>query len=68
MGILCFLFYEESYVPILLSWKAKKIRYETKNWAVRSKLDEHQFELKYVFRDFLMRPAHMREFSLKHGL
>lgn len=35
----------QSYVPLLLSQKAKKIRFETKNWAVRSKMDEQQVGL-----------------------
>ena len=35
----------QSYVPLLLSQKAKKMRFETKNWAIRSKMDEQQVGL-----------------------
>ena len=53
MGILLFFFLRESYVPYLLQKKAAKIRYETKNWAVRSKLDEREFSMTDLFESYL---------------
>jgi MFS transporter, DHA1 family, multidrug resistance protein len=67
MGFMVLFFYKESYVPILLSWKAAKIRHDTKNWAIRSRLDEHEFQLKNIYTDFIGRPATMREFMTAHA-
>jgi len=52
-------FLDESYVPLLLSRKAKKIRYETKNWAVRSKMDENPLTLERILTVYVTRPIKM---------
>ena len=49
----------ETYAPVLLSRKATKIRFETKNWAIRAKHDEqnvdfHELLVKYFLRPFEM--------------
>lgn len=51
---------KESYVPLLLSQKAKKIRFETKNWAVRSKMDEQPFSFKRIVTVYAARPIKVR--------
>ncbi|KAL9107685.1 MAG: hypothetical protein Q9187_008396, partial [Circinaria calcarea] len=49
----------ESYAPVLLQRRAKKIRYETKNWAIRAKIDEQQIDLHEIVVKYLFRPFHM---------
>jgi len=49
----------ETYAPVLLQRRAKKIRYETQNWAIHAKADEqrvdiHEIIVKYLFRPFTM--------------
>lgn len=49
----------ETYVPVLLKRKANRLRFETKNWALHSKLEETPvdikgFIVKYLSRPFLM--------------
>lgn len=56
VGLICV---PESYAPVLLQRRAEKIRYETKNWAVRAKKDEqrvdfHEIVVRYLFRPFQM--------------
>lgn len=58
-GALGFLCVPETFAPILLSRRAKKIRFETKNWAVRAKRDEEQFDIKSIVEKYLLRPFSM---------
>ena len=56
---LAFFICDESYTPVLLSRKASKIRFETKNWALHAPHDERQVDVheilnKYLYRPFLM--------------
>ena len=49
----------ESYAPVLLQRRAKKLRFETKNWAIHAKADENKVDsrdivLRYLFRPFAM--------------
>jgi len=61
MSILLYFFQAESFVPILLQRKASQIRFETKNWAIHSKLDERKFDLS-KFSFFLLCTAwHLRK-------
>jgi len=50
---------KESYVPLLLSQKAKKMKYETKNWAIHSKMDEQQFSISNILTVYAIRPLKM---------
>ena len=57
--ILAFFICDESYTPVLLSRKAAKIRFETRNWALHAPHDERQVDMheilnKYLYRPFLM--------------
>lgn len=56
MLIVMVIFLRESFAPILLQRKAYKIRYETKNWAIRSKLDEREFDAKEILFVYALRP------------
>ena len=49
----------ETFAPILLSRRATKIRFATKNWAVRAKYDEQQVDLKSIMEKYLLRPFAM---------
>jgi len=59
MLILIALTLKESYVPLILSQKAKKIRFETKNWAVHAKMDEQQFSAEKILTVYILRPLKM---------
>ena len=58
-GILGFLFVPESFAPVLLQRKAKKVKYETKNWAVHAKADEVEINLKRIGDTYLIKPFKM---------
>ncbi|MCJ1229926.1 hypothetical protein MMC12_006597 [Toensbergia leucococca] len=55
-GGIGFIVLPETYVPILLHRKAKKIRFETKNWSVRAKIDEAPVNLNDLVSRYLGRP------------
>ncbi|KAH8593232.1 major facilitator superfamily domain-containing protein [Bisporella sp. PMI_857] len=52
-------FIDESYPPVLLSRKANKIRQETKNWAIHSKLEETDLSFGSMARKYLIVPLEM---------
>jgi hypothetical protein len=56
MLFLMVVFLRESFAPVILQRKAKKIRYETKNWVVRSKMDEKEFDAKQIITVYMTRP------------
>lgn len=49
----------ETYAPVLLQRKAKKIRYETKNWAIRAPADEKKVDFKEIIEKYILRPFKM---------
>lgn len=59
LGCLGLIFIPETYAPILLQRKAKKLRYESKNWAIHSRMDEHQVDFKEIMNSYLLRPFKM---------
>ncbi|OTA56261.1 MFS general substrate transporter [Hypoxylon sp. EC38] len=46
----------ETYAPVLLTRKAHKLRMRTRNWALHSKLEEHDTDIKSFVRAYLLRP------------
>ncbi|KAJ5587703.1 Efflux pump bik6 [Penicillium hispanicum] len=50
---------DESYTPVLLSYKARRLRLETKNWALHSKLEEWDVSVKELANKYLVRPFQM---------
>lgn len=46
----------ETYAPVILQRRAKRIRYETKNWAIHAKADETQVNFKQLSQKYLIRP------------
>ncbi|KAL6799747.1 major facilitator superfamily domain-containing protein [Trichoderma sp. SZMC 28012] len=50
------LFIDESYPPLLLVYKAQRLRHETGNWALHAQFEEWQIDLRQLARKFLIRP------------
>jgi DHA1 family multidrug resistance protein-like MFS transporter len=55
-GILGLLTVPETYAPVLLKWRAEKIRHETKNWAVHSELDETPIHARSLLEKYFAKP------------
>ena len=45
--------------PVLHQRRARKIRFETKNWAIHSKLDEQQVDFNSITHVYLIKPFKM---------
>jgi DHA1 family multidrug resistance protein-like MFS transporter len=45
--------------PKILQQRAKRIRYDTKNWAIHSELDTREINFKNTLNVYLLRPFHM---------
>ena len=53
------LFCSESYAPRILQQKASRLRFETKNWAIRAAADEQRVDLRNIAQRYLLRPTAM---------
>ncbi|KAH8424304.1 MFS transporter [Aspergillus melleus] len=53
------LFHDESYVPVLLSQKAARLRHETKDWSIHAEHDELDISLNSIFHNYLALPLKM---------
>ncbi|KAL3422477.1 MFS multidrug transporter [Phlyctema vagabunda] len=53
IGLVCV---PETSHPKLLQQRAKKLRFEQKNWAIHSKADENQVDLHAIFHTYFFRP------------
>ncbi|KAK4541515.1 hypothetical protein LTR36_007961 [Oleoguttula mirabilis] len=49
----------ETLAPIILKKKAARLRYETKNWALHSKLEEEPVKVGALFRKYGLKPMQM---------
>jgi hypothetical protein len=58
-GTLAFFTVPETFAPVILQARAKKIRFETKNWAVHSVQDEKRVDLMTILNIYLLRPIKM---------
>lgn len=58
-GTLALIVISESYVPVLLSRKAAKIRFATKNWAIHAPHDENRVDMNDIVEKYLFRPFKM---------
>ena len=56
IGITALALLPETFVPVLLTQKAQKLRFETKNWALHSKQEETPVDLKGFITRYLTRP------------
>ncbi|GAB7360116.1 hypothetical protein MBLNU230_g7879t1 [Neophaeotheca triangularis] len=55
-GFIGWFIVDESLAPVLLSRRAKKIRFQTQNWAVRAPMDEKEVNAKELLQKYLFRP------------
>ncbi|KAF4984058.1 hypothetical protein FZEAL_671 [Fusarium zealandicum] len=53
------IFVDESYPPRLLVYKARRLRYETGNWALHAKFEEWDVSIKELAQKFLIRPVQL---------
>jgi len=49
----------ETFAPLLLQKRAKKIRFETKNWAIHAPADESKVDFMVIVQKYLLRPFAM---------
>lgn len=50
---------DESYAPVLLVYKARRLRHESGNWALHARFEEWDVSVKELARKFLMRPLQL---------
>jgi DHA1 family multidrug resistance protein-like MFS transporter len=50
------IFLDESYPPVILVYKARRLRYETGNWALHARHEEWDISIRDLARKFLVRP------------
>ncbi|KAI1077104.1 polyamine transporter 1 [Whalleya microplaca] len=53
------IFIDESYPPLLLVIKARRLRHETGNWALHAEFEEWDVSIKELARKFLVRPIQL---------
>jgi hypothetical protein len=58
-GTIGFFVIPETFAAVLLQRKAKKLRYQTRNWAIHAPADEKEINLKEIVEKYLLRPLHM---------
>lgn len=56
MSIICAIFLEESYIPVALIHKARRLRKETGNPNLRTELEESGIDFKRIATVYLVRP------------
>ncbi|BGO92279.1 hypothetical protein NBRC10512_001176 [Rhodotorula toruloides] len=59
VGLISVIVVPETFAPVILTRKAKKLRFETKRWALHSKHEENDFSLKHFAEKTLTRPILM---------
>ncbi|RQM05778.1 hypothetical protein DH86_00004153, partial [Scytalidium sp. 3C] len=57
--VLDLLFIDESYPPVLLAYKARRLRIEGKNWALHAKHEEWDISIGELSQKYLVRPFQM---------
>ena len=58
-GLIAYINVPETYAPVLLSRRAKRLRHQTGNWAFHAKHEEREINLKEIANRYLARPAKM---------
>ncbi|BGP32950.1 hypothetical protein JCM10296v2_004736 [Rhodotorula toruloides] len=59
VGLISVVVVPETFAPVILTRKAKKLRFDTKRWALHSKHEENDFSLKHFAEKTLTRPILM---------
>ncbi|KAI8629426.1 MFS general substrate transporter [Xylariaceae sp. FL1651] len=57
--LMAIIFIDESYPPVLLVAKARRLRHETGNWALHAKFEEWDVSIKELAQKFLVRPIQL---------
>lgn len=57
--IIAFATQKESFPAVIHRQKAARLRFETKNWALHTKLDEEPVNFAYLFRKYGLKPVEM---------
>ena len=50
------IFIDESYTPVLLVYKARRLRHETNNWALHAKHEEWDVSISSLATKYMVRP------------
>nr|POE46816.1 putative transporter c36.02c [Quercus suber] len=58
-GVIAWLAYPESFGPVLLQAKAKKLRFATKDWAIHAPADEVEIDMAVILKKYLAKPFAM---------
>ncbi|KAK4502937.1 hypothetical protein PRZ48_006364 [Zasmidium cellare] len=58
-GTIGFIVIPETFEPVLLQRKAKKLRFQTRNWAMHAPADEKEVNLHEIAEKYLLRPFKM---------
>lgn len=53
----------ETYHPVILQKKAKRLRYQMRNWAIHAEADEKEINAKEIANKYLLRPFKMLLFE-----
>lgn len=62
-GVLGFLIIPETYAPVLLTRRAKRLRKESANMALRSPRELENLTFRYIIEAYLLRPFKMLLFE-----
>jgi len=57
--ILAYLCTPETYEPLLLRWKAERLRQETKDWTIHARSEEDVLDMNTIFSKYLLKPLQM---------
>ncbi|CAK7271315.1 hypothetical protein SEPCBS119000_004537 [Sporothrix epigloea] len=57
--LIAVLLLDESYSPVLLVYKARRLRHETGNWALHARFEEWDVSIGELARKFLVRPLQL---------
>jgi len=57
--LVAIIFIDETYPPVLLVYKARRLRIETGNWALHTKFEEWDFTIAELTKKFLIRPIQL---------
>ena len=49
----------ETCEPVLLAWKAKRLRHETKDWSLHAKSEEQMLDMHVLVSKYLTKPLVM---------
>ena len=59
MLVFAVIFLDESYGPVLLVYKARRLRHESGNWALHAKFEEWDVSISELAHKFLLRPIQL---------